>query len=182
VTGQIQSDGSSCGSVGRVWLLAESSVPSRELSATWSGEQFRIDGIPAGRYRVQAELDPPCYLKEVRAGETLLADRMIDLARPMRLQLVVSDRAGTVAGNILSPGVGTPLPRFVSLTPSGDSESSSLTRIEPVDVNGSFKFNPVIPGEYVLSTVGGPGSQAITWDLIRSGSKKTALAAPRRSR
>ncbi len=149
-------------------------TPTSASGRTDDRGQYRLFGLPAGTYLVQAAArdlltGTSGYVPQFHPGTPL-----IDLAAPTRL---AADSTATAVDVTLQPAPVRRI-RGTVLDPDGKSartalmtlkasERSNAVQLEPVnavtDADGTFAFNNVSPGEYVVqaTATGRTGNSAV---------------------
>jgi hypothetical protein len=95
-----------------------------------------VDSIPDG-----------CFVREVKFGGQEISADDFEILTSGRLELVLSNTAGTIAGSV-SDADGKPFPiSSVTLIPS---DGTSRPVKQSVDDNANFKITGVRPGKYKL--------------------------------
>lgn len=121
------------------------SVPPAEISAS---DTFKIDGVPAGRYRIRIT-PPPAYVKSVRLGPAAAEGNILDLrngAGGAPVALVLSAATGSIAGDVTAD---RPAAARVALIPE-DPESGLSGSLAAVAASGAYAIESVRPGRYKL--------------------------------
>ncbi len=135
--------------------LLDATLDAKPLAAVVSRDEFCLTGVPLGRYRIEISgAPPPCSLREVREGDALLPDQIIDLRADSALSLMLSRASASVRGIAARPEAGESSPRFVLMLPADPGltpESGSLSA--EIDSEGSFRFDNVTPGTYQLMAI-----------------------------
>ncbi len=136
-----------------VRLVAESngSAIARVLD---SSGVFSFDNVPPGRRRVQMTGADGFFASQITAEGAVLDGPFIDIAPGAAIQLtiVASDDIGTLKGFVMNGG--KPVAGVLAvLAPRNDSKDPGDYRGFQTDSDGSFDYQNVRAGEYVLFAV-----------------------------
>jgi hypothetical protein len=111
---------------------------------------FIVKDAAPGAYEIGIDWISGVYLKSVRVGDKVLADRRIDIAsKPEPLVIALGADVGEVEGSVHN-AKGEPVVRArVNVIAYGDHSSrSDLNLFGFTDDKGEFKMKEVAPGEY----------------------------------
>ena len=122
---------------------------------------FRIKDVPADRYKLVVwNLPAEVFVQSVSSGRVELEDRMVDLnaAGSARIDVVLSNKMGQVSGVIEGESGEASSEATVALIPKGERRFLDVSAwyVATSDESGRFRFEHVIPGEYI----------ALAWDDI----------------
>jgi hypothetical protein len=126
---------------------------------------FEMDDLPPGKYRVSCTLLPPgFYLRALKSGGQDLPERVVDVGTSSQLEVLLSPKAASVTGTVLSPDSGKPAPRAAVVLVPQERERAhdpTLYPIFPADSSGKFAGSNIPPGEY----------KAFAWESVDPGEK-----------
>jgi protocatechuate 3,4-dioxygenase beta subunit len=111
---------------------------------------FRFDTMPPGRYRpLAATAHKMIHLHSVTLDGALASDEMIEIAKDARIELLGLLRGAGVKGEVVRNG--QPVAGALALlAPRNPSANPLDYRGFQTDSDGTFEFEGVPPGEYVL--------------------------------
>ena len=127
-------------------------LAAEPLKARVSRGAFRLGGVQPGRYQVEtAGAAPPCSLGEVRAGDQLLSDRVLDVRGPAAVSVLLSSDSGAIVGTTVQVQGEEAPTRFALLLPWAPSSAlEDGAMAAEIDAGGHFRFEEVPPGTYRL--------------------------------
>ncbi|HLK62768.1 MAG TPA: hypothetical protein VKU19_04985 [Bryobacteraceae bacterium] len=113
---------------------------------------FRVEDVPPARYKVIYPL-PGYYLKAVRSESRELPDRVVDLdaSPPVKLDLILSPKPGSVTGSVVSSGSDQPCPEVnvVLIPQEADRKTDPHAYLQAsTDSCGRFTIHDIPPGDY----------------------------------
>jgi hypothetical protein len=113
---------------------------------------FVFDAVPPGRYRpILAGSDPAPHLRGVTVDGVRSKDGAFEIAGPAKLEVAATLAGGAVSG--VAVRGGEPVPGvLVELAPENSPNPYDYMVFE-TDSDGSFEFQRVPPGNYVLFAV-----------------------------
>jgi len=151
-----------------VTLKSDAVAPGAAAFATAYGsfkedQEFTIDPVIPGDYRVQVEnLPPDTYVKSVRFGgdDALNGTVQISPRSSDRLSIVLSTNSGTVEGTVSARNGARLSNAAAALVPDASHrQRADLYRSAYTDDSGRFRLEGVAPGVYVL----------FSWEDIEDG-------------
>ena len=126
----------------------------------WGGEPsddgaFTIQGVEAGRYRVDVTPPPAAYVKSVALNGQECLETGIDLTHGAAssgvLEIVLSTAAGRITGTVANPDGAPVSAARVTLLPDrlpGSMDRPELRPVVPTDATGHFSITGIAPGNY----------------------------------
>ena len=142
--------------------------------------QYRIDNLPAGRYYIAAGLvaSPTYYpgVTTVRGAEPLSLQNGSTLRN---INFAFLPETGfSVSGKVLGISPSLPYPLRLRLYPVANP-SSPMSQTVAVDVNGSFQFPRLPPGDYELAVVQtNPSSKPLLVEIRSADVTNLQIQAP----
>ncbi|PWT78008.1 MAG: hypothetical protein C5B58_15885 [Acidobacteria bacterium] len=116
--------------------------------------QFSLKDVPQGAFRIRvAGLSKDCYIKEIRQGESVLADDVLRVTRGSAspLEITVSSRGGRVEGVVTNeanlPTVGV---WVVAVPEETKRKMQRFFKSFTTDQYGRFNLRGMAPGRYTL--------------------------------
>jgi hypothetical protein len=124
---------------------------------------FQMDGLLPGKYRVSSTLLPPgFYLRTVHSGGQDLPERVVGLENSAQVEVILSPKAASVTGTVVSPDSGKPAPRAAVVLVPQERERAHDPSFYPIlaaDASGKFVGGNIPPGEY----------KAFAWESVDPG-------------
>ena len=120
-------------------------------TAVESDDTFRLEAVPAGRYRVYISWKE-AYVKSLRLGSTVVDGDMVDLrngAGGADLFLVLSASNSSVTGKVSGDVAGA----FVALLPAEPEGLFFQPRFQTVKADGTYEITGLPPGSYRIVAV-----------------------------
>ncbi len=116
-----------------------------------AGSPVAFEGLTQGQFRLMVFGESSCYLANVAAEGTRVVGTLIDIPErgPVRLQAAVRCDGGHVKGKVHTgehPLVGA----LVVLAPKTDSGDATDYKLFQTDGDGSFDYEGVRPGEWLI--------------------------------
>jgi protocatechuate 3,4-dioxygenase beta subunit len=111
---------------------------------------FRFDGMPPGRYRpLAATAHKMIHLHTVTLEGALASEEMVEIAKDAKIELLGLMRGAGVKGDVVRKG--QPVAGVLALlAPRKESANPLDYRGFQTDSDGTFEFDGVPPGEYML--------------------------------
>jgi len=123
-------------------------LPQARSDAT--GKLIFNKPVPPGHYSIDVEarsIPDGCFVQEVKLGGQEVSAGDFEILTSTRLEIVLSNTAGKIAGSVADDD-GKPVPdSSVTLIPE-DGKSRPVK--QSVDDDGNFKFTGLRPGKYQL--------------------------------
>lgn len=149
----------------RVALIPEEAarVPSA-VAEVGEGSRFRFEAVAPAKYNLALYgLPDELYLKSARFGKSDVLSASLDLTGgsvPSVLEITVSDAGGAVTGTVMDQGGQPAMSALVTLFPEPDDPArQGLFKGVWTEVDGSFEFLGVAPGEY----------RVFAWEILEPG-------------
>jgi protocatechuate 3,4-dioxygenase beta subunit len=147
------------------WPGIPSNTVSPQIDSAAAGG-FVLRNVSLGEYRVNvAGLTQGSYVKSIRRGQTdVMRDglRLLGAANPSDppLDITIGANAGVLPGRVVNDA-GAPMPNVtVVLVPSFQYRSRlDLYQSASTDINGTFRFQGIVPDEYKL----------FSWEEVTTG-------------
>jgi hypothetical protein len=147
---------------GKLWLEDASTVPDgtyielgnemehiHERRPVAKDGSFQFEAIPPGSYRPLASARKVITLRSVTLDDRLATEEMVEIAANAKLELVGLVRGNTVTGTVVRHG--DPVEGALALlAPRKESANPLDYRGFQTDSDGSFEFQGLPAGEYVL--------------------------------
>jgi hypothetical protein len=111
---------------------------------------FRFEAMPPGKYRLLVVTPAKfVHLRSITVDGTAVAEEMIEISKDARLELLGLLSGGSVAGEVVRDG--HPVEGVLALlAPRKESANPLDYRAFQTDSDGTFEWDGVPPGEYVL--------------------------------
>ena len=137
--------------------ILSQSWPDRESDIT-EGMEFAFDAVPASAYRFEVlNLPPGAYLKALQVGGQKLPRPVLTLSEDAPLTGIRAEIAfdgAAVSGRVRPPraagGEAGPMEARVTMIPKTGRRGYAAARSVETASDGSFYFDSVTPGAYVL--------------------------------
>ncbi len=135
-------------SAARIMFHSEDGWPDEWLpAATVDGGRFMVDGLPAGRYRIEMpDLAGSHRLASIQVGNTTAPGRSVDVDGTTPLTIVLTAATGEVSGNV-SDREDKPAKGIVVLAPV---DGEGAIQVQHVEAGGRYRFSDVLEGKYRL--------------------------------
>jgi hypothetical protein len=121
--------------------------------------RFVIDGVLPDRYRVNVTPQSDVYLRAIRLGNQEVKDGVLDLSGGVSgsLELILSSDGAALSGIVQDSKQRPASGATVVLVPDGARRSNpDLFKNAVTDLNGSFGFKAIPPGDYKI----------ISWEAV----------------
>jgi hypothetical protein len=111
---------------------------------------FTIPGLAPGQYKLLLAT-PGVYIQRATSQNAHIADCIVDVPETgtVKLEIVLGNDGGHISGSLRSHG--KPLaPARVVLAPQPDSLNSAEYRSYQTETDGSFRYDAIPPGDYII--------------------------------
>jgi len=144
-----------------------------------NGDGFTVEGLPAGRYRVEMPgLGGSCRLAAVRVGDQAAPDGVAQIDGSATVTLVLITATGEISGGVTTQE-GKPAPGLVVLSLADGEGAIQVARL---DAEGRYRFSDVLAGTYRLMALGSLNSTDYLDALVapNRGAKLVVVEAGRK--
>jgi hypothetical protein len=163
------------------------------------GGGFTAKNLEAGRYRINTDLpDETWYIRAITQVATPKPPRPLDISRDgvtlkqgerlSGIEMVIAQGAASLSGRVVLSSEGAQLPKRlrVHLIPAETTAADDLLRYAeaPVRGDGSFEFNHIAPGKYLLiarqvseKDANDDLARQLAWDAIERAKLRREAAA-----
>jgi hypothetical protein len=114
---------------------------------------FTLDGVPAGRFRVEVHLPADAYVKSMRMGDIDVLEDGLQLDRQPEnpLEIVIGANAGRIEGSVVNSRQEALPNRTVALIPDAPHRRrADLYKNVATDAAGRYQIHDIPPGDYEL--------------------------------
>jgi len=111
---------------------------------------FTVPGLAPGQYKLLLAT-PGVYIQSATSENAHIADRIVDVpgTGTVKLEIVLGNDGGHISGFLCSHGKPV-APARVVLAPRPDSLNSAEYRSYQTETDGSFRYDAIPPGDYIL--------------------------------